>query len=99
MGYRPFALFIDNLHAHKHENTYAIYQELNITPIFNVGYSPQFNPIESVFSRPKARYCRVRLPHAVNKTEFKRNEEIRKALQAIKPAHCDACIRKSYHLL
>ena len=99
MGNRPFALFLDNLHAHKHPDTFAVYDELHITPIFNVGYSPQFNAIEAVFSQPKARYCRARLHHLVNKTEFKRNDEIRKALLAIKPEHCDACIRKSFHLL
>lgn len=99
MGARPFALFVDNLHAHKHRDVLEIYQELSVSVIYNVGYSPQFNPIESTFSLPKARYGRVRLHHHVNNKEFKRNEEIRKSLQAIKQAHCDACVKKSYHLL
>ena len=99
MGARPFALFLDNLKAHKHPNTYAVYNELSISPIFNIGYSPQFNPIESTFSLPKARYGCVRLHHQANNKEFKRNEEIRKALQSIKPDHCNACVKKSYHLL
>ena len=32
------------------------YEELNIIPIFNVPYCPQFNGIESVFSMIKATY-------------------------------------------
>jgi len=27
-----------------------VYIELDIVPVYNVGYSPEFNPIESVFS-------------------------------------------------
>ena len=39
--------------------------------ICNVGYSPEFNAIEAVFSKVKALYNRQRLNCLINKTFFK----------------------------
>ena len=47
---RPLALFMDNLAVHKEKTVKPLYQALDIMPIWNVSYSPEFNPIESVFS-------------------------------------------------
>ena len=49
----PIALFMDNLAVHRSKDVKPLYKELNITPIYNIGYSPEFNPIEAVFSRVK----------------------------------------------
>ena len=46
----PIALFMDKLAVHRHKEVKLEYEALDIKPIFNVGYSPEFNPIESVFS-------------------------------------------------
>ena len=46
----PIALFMDKLAVHRHKEVKLMYEALDIKPIFNVGYSPEFNPIESVFS-------------------------------------------------
>jgi hypothetical protein len=42
-----FALFLDNLSVHKSRDAKLLFEELNITEIFNVPYCPQFNGIES----------------------------------------------------
>ena len=51
---RRLAILMDNLTVHKSQDIKPLYEQLNIMPIFNVGYSPEFNPIESVFSKVKA---------------------------------------------
>ena len=53
---RGLALFMDNLAVHRHREVQLEYEKLNIIPIFNVAYSPEFNPIEAVFSKVKAIY-------------------------------------------
>lgn len=39
-GGQPFAVFLDNLSVHKTNQSKAMFAELNITPIFNIPYSP-----------------------------------------------------------
>ena len=73
--------------------------ELDIRPIYNVGYSPEFNPIEAVFSKVKRQFSSQRLHNLVTKIGFNMDNEVEAAFQAIKPAHCGACARKSLHLL
>ena len=41
---------MDQLKVHKAHQVKPFYIELDIEPVYNVGYSPEFNPIESVFS-------------------------------------------------
>ena len=53
---KPFAVFLDNLSVHKCNLSKDVFKALNITPIFNIPYSPQFNGIESYFSLLKAEY-------------------------------------------
>ena len=50
LGGGDFALFLDNLTVHKTKDAKLLFEELNITEIFNVPYCPQFNGIESYFS-------------------------------------------------
>jgi hypothetical protein len=51
-----FALFLDNLSVHKSGHAKLLFEELNITEIFNVPYCPQFNGIESYFAQIKSTY-------------------------------------------
>ena len=90
---------MDQLAVHKSKDVKPYYGDYNITPVFNVGYSPEFNPIEAVFSKVKARFNSRRLHHLVNKTGFNADNEIKAAFKAIKAEHCATCVRKSRHLL
>jgi len=67
--------------------------------IFNVAYSPQFNPVESTFSKAKRLFNERRLNNLVNKTGFNLDNEIKRVFKAITTDHCAACVRKSLHLL
>ena len=70
-GKAPLAMFCDQLAVHKSRAVKPYYDSLDIVPIYNVGYSPEFNGIEAVFSKVKALYNRQRLNCLINKTNFK----------------------------
>ena len=59
LGGKPFALFLDNLSVHKTNLSKELFLELQVTPIFNIPYSPQFNGIESYFSLLKHEYKKM----------------------------------------
>ena len=99
LGEVPIALFMDTASIHKSKDVKPWYPESDIKPVFNVAYSPDFNPIEAVFSKVKSLFNRSRLNCLVNKKGFNFDNEIKKAFKAIKADHCSACVRRSYHLL
>ena len=98
-GRRPIALFMDNLWVHKNAQVRELMAKLDIRPIYNVAYSPEFNPIEAVFSKVKRQFSCQRLHNLVTKIGFNMDKEVETAFGAIKPAHCAACVRKSLFLL
>ena len=98
-GKKPLALFMDNLWVHKQKEVRELMAKLDIRPIYNVAYSPEFNPIEAVFSKVKRQFSCQRLHNLVTKIGFNMDTEIEAAFRAIKPAHCAACARKSLFLL
>ena len=51
--------------------------------MFNVSYSPAFNPIESAFSKAKRLFGDQRLNNLVNKTGFNFDNEIKRVFRAI----------------
>ena len=94
-GARPLALFMDQLSVHKCARSLKEMERLNITPIFNVAYSPEFNPIESVFSRVKFFFCNTRLNDLVNRRGFNFERTIDMAFRKITLGHIRKCIKKS----
>jgi transposase len=98
-GKRPIALFMDNLWVHKHKDVRELMAKLDIRPIYNVASSPEFNPIEAVFSKVKRQFSCQRLHNLVTKIGFNMEKEIEAAFNTIEPAHCVACARKSLFLL
>ena len=69
-GRQPIIIMMDNLWVHKDPEVMDLYKRLKITPIFNVGYAPDFNPIESTFSIVKRQYCKQRLHCLANNIAF-----------------------------
>ena len=67
--------------------------------IYNVGYSPAFNPVESTFSKAKRLFNEHRLNSLVNKKGFNADKEIQAAFKSISQEHCAACVRMSLYLL
>lgn len=64
-GKRRLALFMDNLTVHKAKPVVEVMEKLNIEPIWNAVYSPQFNPIEMSFSKLKLLYKKDRLERLI----------------------------------
>ena len=90
---------MDNLSVHTAANVKEWWGKLDIVPIFNVPYSPQFSPIEAVFSKVKRKFNEERLNCLVNKIGFNFDRAIKDAFASITVDHCAACWRKSRWLL
>jgi len=65
LGGGDFAIFLDNLSVHKTKEAKLIFEQLNITEIYNIPYSPQFNGIECYFAQVKAYYKKLLLQYVV----------------------------------
>ena len=74
---------MDQLSVHKSSKVKPIYAQLDMRTIFNVGYSPAFNPVESTFSKAKRLFNDQRLNNLVNKTGFNADKEIKAAFKQI----------------
>ena len=98
-NYEYTALFMDNLAVHKCKETMDAYRRLSIVPIFNLAYSPDYNPIESVFSQVKRIYKSKRLNRLANNKEFDAVWEVEDAFYKVPPSKIDPCIRHSLELL
>ena len=99
MRNEPFFLFMDKASVHTANMVYNRMGELNITPIFNITASPDYNPIEAVFSFCKGSFRRARLNALANKREFDLDINVRKCFDIVTPELVRACFMKSYFLL
>ena len=52
-GDAKICLFMDNLTTHTSPKTKAEMRRLNYRFLYNISYAPDYNPIESVFSKVK----------------------------------------------
>jgi transposase len=66
MNRQPFALFLDGAGPHRSIVLNQRLEEINVKRILNVGYSPQFNPIEGCFSIVKNHFKRKRTNAMLN---------------------------------
>ena len=56
-----FILYMDSLKVHTSNRSWDTYKELNIEPLMAPVYSPDYNPIEMMFSKLKGIVKRMRL--------------------------------------
>ena len=80
VGGEDFALFLDNLSAHKTKDAKLLFESLNITEIFNVPYCPQFNGIESYFSKLKGNNKKLLLQFVVKGVHVDTMDLIKKSI-------------------
>ena len=59
-GEDKICLFMDNLSAHTSERAKTAMREYGFRFIYNVPYSPEYNPIEFVFSQVKRNFKSMR---------------------------------------
>ena len=90
---------MDNLRVHKTNVMKQMYTRLNITPLYNVPYFPDGNPIEACFSQVKRNFKSNRLNCLVNNKYFNEDDAIRKAFDEIKPQHVSNNVKRSFEAL
>ena len=66
MSCPEFGLYLDNLSVHRTKSVKKKFADLNIHPIYNIPYSPDFNGIESYFSLVKGEYKNLWMQKYVN---------------------------------
>ena len=93
------AIYCDSLSVHKSKETKPYWEKLDIKRIFNVGYSPEFNPIEACFSQVKREFCKERLNALVNQEEFETVKVIKQSFKLVTPQLVTSCVKKSMDLL
>jgi transposase len=64
------ALFLDNLRVHHSNKVKEYCLTHNIPLIFNIAYSPEYNPIENFFSLVKNKYKRLKQRQIVNYDKY-----------------------------
>ena len=72
-GKDRFTLYMDRLSVHKSVGAREMYEKLDIDTILAPVYSPEYNPIEMMFSKLKGMVKRMRLQDMLkqNKRTFK----------------------------
>ena len=76
---------MDNLASHRTLALAQICQDKGITKCMNIGYCPQFNPIENCFGEVKRVFNKARLSALANNEEFDMKTNIKKAFKMITP--------------
>ena len=85
--------FMDNMKAHTAPEVKDACVPLNIVPIWNVPYMPDYQPIELVFAQVKRVYKNNKLSAFINKKEFDYKREIQRAFDSVKRQTVVNCIR------
>lgn len=87
------AVFLDNLSVHKTVRSREAFKRLNLVPIFNVPYSPQFNGIESYFSLLKSEYKKLILQRVIKGIPVDAFALIKEALKRVEDEKTMRCVR------
>ena len=85
-------IFMDNLNVHRSDEVQERLEELGIPCIFSPVYSPDFNPIESVFSIAKGHIKKERLRAVVHNQKIDLKKVTREAFERIDPLKITKCI-------
>ena len=99
LGNEPIYIFIDNLRVHKTVAVMKEYTNLKMTPVFNETYSPNYMPIETIFSQVKRRAKEARLNKLANGKIVDMDVLIRQAFSTIKSESILRAIKASTTLL
>ena len=75
------ALFLDNLSVHHSKKVKSFCDKKDLPLIFNLAYSPEYNPIENVFSLVKNRYKRDKHQSMVKHDHFDALKLVKKSIE------------------
>ena len=96
-GEDKICLFMDQLSAHTSKQTKEEMKRLGFRYIYNVAYSPDFNPIELVFAKVKQRFRRLRAQKLVGELQVDHVGLVTRSVKAVRKQdiiHCIASVAK-----
>ena len=91
-GEDKIALFMDNLSAHRSEKSKVEMARLGFRCIFNVPYSPEYNPIEFVFSKVKQRFRVLRARKMAGVIQDGHEAMVRQAIENVRKQDIVNCV-------
>ena len=83
-GDDKICIFMDNLTTHTSNKTKKTMQALKIKYVWNISYSPDYNPIESVFSKIKQRFKCLRIQKLMGQNQDTYERMIEKAVKSVR---------------
>ena len=86
------ALFMDNLAAHKSDKSRNEMTRLKFRCIFNVPYSPEFNPIEFVFSKVKQKFRTLRARKLAGVIQDGHEAMVRQSVESVRKMDIVSCV-------
>ena len=98
-GDDKIALFMDNLSTHTSEKSKAEMERLGFRHIYNVPYSPDFNPIEFIFSKVKQKFRALRARKLAGVIQDGHEAMVRQALQSVRKQDIVKCVHHVHKLL
>ena len=92
-------IFMDNLAVHTSEKTKKYMKELGFRWIFNVAYSPEWNPIETVFSLYKRKFRALRARKITGQLQMGHEAMVHRAVGETKKQDIANCVNHVIKLL
>ena len=96
---KKLCIFLDNLSAHRSKKAQAKMRSLGMRWIYNLSYSPEYNPIELVFSKIKSKFKTLRAQKLTGVTQFGHTALIEKAIRNVRKQDVRNCIEHVSKLL
>ena len=75
---------MDNLSTHKAKKSQTEMKRLGFRFIFNLTYSPEYNPIEFCFSKIKGKFKKLRAQKLTGQIQDDHESLIKQALKCVK---------------
>ena len=91
-GDDKIALFMDNLSAHKSNKSKLEMARLGFRCIFNVPYSPEYNPIEFAFSKIKSKFRSLRARKLAGLDQSSTRSLVARAVECIRKKDVVNCV-------
>ena len=98
-GKDNIALFMDNLAAHKSDKSKVEMARLGFRCIFNVPYSPEYNPIEFIFSKVKSKFRNLRARKLAGVIQDGHRSMIEQSIQCVRKQDIVNCVNHVIKLI
>jgi transposase len=95
-------VFADNCSVHHSKLVKKFAEEQDIVVIFNIPYSPQYNPIEVVWSLVKQKYKKAKLESLMTHSKINHQQVVKRCLESVEAETistiCSKSLKRHFHL-